>query len=56
MTDCFAALHQEAPQENLYLITDTNRVLFLDKKESASIARLKTPLALVVQPVNDPLL
>ena len=27
-------------------ITDTHRVLFLDKKESASIARLKTPLAL----------
>ena len=27
-------------------ITDTNRVLFLDKKESASIARIKTPLAL----------
>jgi len=23
-------------------ITDTNRVLFLDKKESASIARIKT--------------
>jgi len=29
-------------QENLYLITDTNRVLILHKKESASIARLKT--------------
>jgi len=28
-------------------ITDTNRVLFLDKKESASIVRLKTPLAFV---------
>jgi len=23
-------------------ITDTNRILFLDKKESASIARIKT--------------
>jgi len=42
-------------REPIFII-DTNRVLFLDKKESASIARLKTPLALVVQPVNDPLL
>src|SRR3990167_6818282 len=29
-------------------ITDTNRVLFLDKKESASIAKIKTPLAFTV--------
>ena len=31
-------------------ITDTNRVRFLDKKESASIARIKTPLASDMRP------
>jgi len=29
----------------LIFINDNNSVLFLDKKESASIARIKTPLA-----------
>ena len=32
----------------LIFITDTNRVLFLDKKESVSIARIKTHLAFTV--------
>ena len=34
-------------------ITDTNRVLFLDKKESASIARIKTPLVLFLNRISD---
>ena len=33
-------------------ITDTNRVLFHDKKELASIARIKTPLAFTVYRVR----
>ena len=36
----FTTLHQEVKAREPIFITDTNRVLFLDKKESASIARI----------------